>query len=188
MLIHRRSSQFLCRSVVSRRRLASLLDFGKERLEILGTSIFILGQPRLQQTLEAKSAAHTQHAATMRALVRFMRAKRISEAEEVHLRKVKSQRASGRWRHRTSTTFHREGAASPKARRPSRPDAMSNALPCISTSTEAEGQSSEKPAQKEKIYKATRSSFPSSVQSGRVASLSAQIDAKESRVPCGLSH
>ena len=28
---------------------------------------------------------------------------------------------------------------------------MSNALPCISTSTEAEGQSSQKPAQKEKI-------------------------------------
>ena len=106
MLIHRRSSQFLCGSGSFQAPTGVAIRFGKERLEILATSIFIFGQPRLQQTLEAKSAAHTQHAATVRALVTFMRAKRISEAEDVHLRKVKSQerRDGGAIAHRPSST------------------------------------------------------------------------------------
>src|SRR5439155_23169461 len=97
---------FLCESGRFQMPFGALFGFGKERLEILATSIFIFGQPRFQQTLEAKSAAHTQHAATVRALVRFMRAKRISEAEEVHLRKVKSQerRDGGAIAHRPSST------------------------------------------------------------------------------------
>jgi hypothetical protein len=117
VLIHRHSSNFSANLAVSRRRLASLFDFGKERrLKILATSAFIFGQPRLQQTPEAKSAAHTQHAATVRALVRFMRAKRISKAEQIHLRKIKSQerREGEAAAHRTSTKFQWEGAASPK--------------------------------------------------------------------------
>jgi hypothetical protein len=132
---------------VSRRRLASLFDFGKETgLEILAASAFIFGQPRLEQTPEAKSAGHTEHAATVRALVRFMRAKRISKAEETHLRKIKSQERRERDAavpsHIDQVPMGRSGVA--KARRPRRPDVVSNGLPCISTSTETGGQSSKK--------------------------------------------
>ena len=75
-----------------RRILAPLFDFGKERLETLAPRVFIFGQPGLEQTPEAKSAAHTQRVLTMRALVRLVhdRCMRISEAVEIHVREAKS--------------------------------------------------------------------------------------------------
>ena len=67
-------------------------DFGEERVETLAPGVFIFGQPSLEQTPEAKSAAHTERAFTMRALVRLVRDRRmrISEAVEIHVRKAKS--------------------------------------------------------------------------------------------------
>ena len=69
-----------------------LFDLGEERVETLAPRVFILGQPGLEQTPEAKSAAHTQRAFTMRALVRLTRDRRmrISEAAEIHVREAKS--------------------------------------------------------------------------------------------------
>ena len=67
-------------------------DFGEERVKTLAPRVFIFGQPGLEQTPEAKSAAHTQRAFTMRALVRLTRDRRmrISEAAEIHVREAKS--------------------------------------------------------------------------------------------------
>jgi hypothetical protein len=81
-----------------------------------------------------------------------MRAKRISKAEETHLRKIKSQE---RWEDDAAAPSHIDqvpmGRSSvAKARRPRRPGVLSNGLPCISTSTETGGQSSQKLAQEEK--------------------------------------
>ena len=70
----------------------SLFDLGEERVETLAARVFIFGQPGLEQTPEAKSAAHTQRVLTIRALVRFMHdgRMRISEAVEIHVREAKS--------------------------------------------------------------------------------------------------
>jgi hypothetical protein len=70
----------------------SLFDLGEECVETLAPRVFIFGQPGLEQTPEAKSAAHTQRAFTMRALVRLTRDRRmrISEAAEIHVREAKS--------------------------------------------------------------------------------------------------
>ena len=67
-------------------------DFGQERVKTLAPRVFIFGQPVLEQTPEAKSAAHTQRVLTMRALVRLVRDRRmrISEAVEIHVREAKS--------------------------------------------------------------------------------------------------
>jgi hypothetical protein len=78
--------------VVPETPVASLFDFGEERVETLAPGIFILGQPGLKQTPEAKSATDTQRTVTARALVWFVRDrnKRISEVAEIHLREAKS--------------------------------------------------------------------------------------------------
>ena len=70
----------------------SLFDLGEECLETLAPRVFIFGQPGLEQTSEAKSAAHTQRVLTMRALVRLLRDRRmrISEAVEIHVREANS--------------------------------------------------------------------------------------------------
>jgi hypothetical protein len=72
--------------------IASLFDFAEDRVQTLAPGVFIFGQPGLKQTAEAKSAAHTQRAVTVRALVWLAcdRGKRISEAVEIHLRESKS--------------------------------------------------------------------------------------------------
>jgi hypothetical protein len=74
--------------VVPETPVASLFDFGEERVETLAPGVFVFGQSGLEQTPEAKFAAHTKRAATVRALVRLVSGKRISE--EIHLREVKS--------------------------------------------------------------------------------------------------
>ena len=70
----------------------SLFDLGEECVETLTPRVFIFGQPGLEQTSEAKSAAHTQRVLTMRALVRLLRDRRmrISEAVEIHVREANS--------------------------------------------------------------------------------------------------
>jgi hypothetical protein len=70
----------------------SLFDLGEECVETLAPTVFIFGQPSLEQTPEAKSAAHTKRVLTMRALVRLVRDRRmrISEAVEIHVREAKS--------------------------------------------------------------------------------------------------
>ena len=70
----------------------SSFHFGEERVQTLAPGVFIFGQPGLEQTSEATSVAHTHSGATVRALVRLARdrAKRISEAVEIHLREAKS--------------------------------------------------------------------------------------------------
>jgi hypothetical protein len=93
-----------------RRRLASLFSFGSERVEILAASVFIFGQPGLEQTPEAKSAAHMQRALTVRTFVRLVRGKRIGKAKEIHLGKVKAGHQRERSLQHMSTKFRLEGA------------------------------------------------------------------------------
>jgi hypothetical protein len=76
------------RRVVSETPLRSLFDFREERVETLAPGVFVFGQSGLEQTPEAKFAAHAKRAATVRALVRLVTGKRISK--EIHLREVKS--------------------------------------------------------------------------------------------------
>ena len=76
--------------VVPETPVASLFDFGEERVETLAPGVFVFGQSGLEQTPEAKFAGHAKRAATVRALVRLATDKRISEAVEIHLREVKS--------------------------------------------------------------------------------------------------
>jgi hypothetical protein len=70
----------------------SLFDFGEERVETPAFRVFIFAQPSLEQTTEAKSAAHTPRGETVRALVRLVRdsGEQVSEAVEIHLREAKS--------------------------------------------------------------------------------------------------
>jgi hypothetical protein len=65
----------------------SLFGFGRKRVEVLATSVFIFRQPGLEQTAETKSADHMQRTLAVRALVGFVGANGISKAEEIHLRK-----------------------------------------------------------------------------------------------------
>jgi hypothetical protein len=78
------------RRIVPEAPVRSLFDFGEERVETLAPGVFVFGQSGLEQTPEAKFAAHAKRAATVRALVRLATDKRISEAVEIHLREVKS--------------------------------------------------------------------------------------------------
>jgi hypothetical protein len=80
--------------VVPETPVRSLFDFGGERVETLAPGVFVFGQSGLEQTPQAKLAAHAKRAATVRALVRLATGKRISKAVEIHLRQVKSAVAS----------------------------------------------------------------------------------------------
>jgi hypothetical protein len=81
-----------CRAhrIVPEAPVRSLFDFGQERVETLAPGVFVFGESGLEQTPQAKLAAHAKRAATVRALVRLATGKRISEAVEIHLREVKS--------------------------------------------------------------------------------------------------
>jgi hypothetical protein len=81
-----------CRGLLhsSRGAVRSLFDFGEERVETLAPGVFVFGQSDLKQTPEAKFAAHAKRAPTVRALVRLVTGKGISEAIEIHLREGKS--------------------------------------------------------------------------------------------------
>jgi len=70
----------------------SSFDFGQERVQTPAPGDFILGQPGLEQTSEAKSVAHTHRGVTVRARVWLARdrGERISEVVEIHLREAKS--------------------------------------------------------------------------------------------------
>jgi hypothetical protein len=74
----RRATRCRAHPVASETPVRSLFDFGEEGVESLAPGVFVFGQSGLEQTPEAKFAAHAKRAATVRALVRLVTGKRIS--------------------------------------------------------------------------------------------------------------